>query len=562
MSRRPYFSARITLDPGGSREESVYRSYRASDGLHPHGCVKLMATYQLRVGLTAANVGVIYIDNQRTLDLGRSFTEASKLRLLDTDTIGTRVCDLQPSLTRITEDLSAPEARFLRSLLALMPESSSVGTVVTRLTGGSLEMASSTPSIGQRLLQVMASDSRNANFLVIGDSTSNYASIADTFKWPWLVLANIAARYPKYTVAYDNWNQTFFQAIANTQTGTGTHTLTMHNASWGGVGPRFHLGLNFDRMMFADDFDLIFISHGHNGGAGFSLDNWRDDLLALTESVNARRPGSEIVLVAQNPRPGNDYQEVLQHETQRVAHLRGYGFVNGWRAISDASPNGVAVSEPTAGALIVSDNVHPNAAGQVAWASAFTTKLLLKSGNANSQQPSALQTPVINRLLNGDFASFVTPPTLTSWTATNAVLSKNVTAGQFESGSGYAVKITPSSGAASYISQALASVTEVLSQWMTVSARLYVTSAVKAASTTSGRVSIIESGGSHAGESLSTASIDGDTGFLWVTVSRNIAFNATGLTVRVYGDSGAVAGSVVTVDRVILANGILPRDIR
>lgn len=426
--------------------------------------------------------------------------------------------------------------------------------------------ANAAPPLLNRLQQAMAEDARNVSFLVIGDSTSSYATGSDTFKWPYLILNALAARYPKYTVAHQTWNGNGFQATGTVQTGTGGNgnTLTLYNASWGGVGPRFHQTSAFNIMMFSAAYDAVFFSHGHNDGSGFTADPFfKDDLLALTESVNRARPGAEIILIAQNPRapvPASDYQRNIAMQISKIAQMKGYSWVNVWKAFQNASPGGVTVVDPAAGALLISDGVHPNTAGQIVWANTIINRMNLIPGFAPSQHESSFAVPTLNRLANGDFASFASPPTLPSWTATNAVLSKDTT--NFESPSGYAVKITPSSAAASYISQAVASMTEYKGRMWNVAARIWVAGSVKTASTTSARVSIVETGGATPGETLSTASANGTDNFLWITTTRFIASNATGMSIRVYGDSGAVSGSIVTVDRVVLSSGELPRDVR
>jgi hypothetical protein len=102
-----------------------------------------MATYQLRAGLTSNNVGVVFIDSQRTLDLARAFTDApaGKIRASAADTAAVRVLDALPALNRITEDPAAPEIKFLQPLLALVPYSASTGTAPVRRSDGIYEDA-------------------------------------------------------------------------------------------------------------------------------------------------------------------------------------------------------------------------------------------------------------------------------------------------------------------------------------------------------------------------------------------------------------------------------------
>lgn len=442
--------------------------------------------------------------------------------------------------------------------------SSNLNNTVTALAA----YTDTAPPIGQRLIRAMESDQRDVSILVVGDSTSSYSTSADLIKWPFLLGDALFTRFPKYTIKHATYTGSFFQTVGTLHTGSGTHTLWIVNGSHGGTGPRWHQVLQemwWDARLWAvgtgDDPDLTFVSHGHNNGSGSSPEPFRNDLLALTETLTLAMPGTEIVLCAQNPRVNTtDYNAALRHEVMRVSQIRGFGFVDAWRAFVAASPGGVPVAEPTSGALIVSDGIHPNSAGYTVWANAIIPRLVYTTERTLSQQPSSFSFPAVNRLANGDFSSFASPPTLPSWTATNATLSKDVT--NFESGQGYAVKITPASAAASYISQSVVNLKECRARRLTVAARMFATAAVKTASASASSVSIVETGGSSAGETISTATVDGQDGFLWITTSRFIAHDATGIAVRVYGDTAAVSGSVVTVDRVVLALGGLPRDLR
>lgn len=100
-----------------------------------------MATYNLRAGLTPANVGVIFIDSQRTLDLNRQFTENATMYAPDADAGAVRVLDgLVPgTLTKITDNPAANEARYLQPVLALIPYTAAGSPVVRRTSDGVFE---------------------------------------------------------------------------------------------------------------------------------------------------------------------------------------------------------------------------------------------------------------------------------------------------------------------------------------------------------------------------------------------------------------------------------------
>ncbi|WP_028057905.1 SGNH/GDSL hydrolase family protein [Candidatus Solirubrobacter pratensis] len=310
--------------------------------------------------------------------------------------------------------------------------------------------------IGGRLLDKLAGDVTDASILVLGDSTGN-----EPGKWPELVLRGLAERYPRYTVTYLQFNLNGFQDVY-TLPGTGAHTLTLYNASWGGTSPRW------DLAPYADEFaalqpDLIVISHGHNDGYTVSAEPyWRDDLLALSETVSQLSPASEIALIAQNPRTADDSMDARQYATASVAAMRGYGYVNVWRAFEDASHGDPAT-------LLVADGIHPNAAGQRVWADAVLAQLRNVPGAIGSQQPSSLSVPVTNLLIDGDFAQLA-PPDLPGWTRDGATLDKDTV--HYENPAGYALRIRAAGNTAASITQDVDGIVALRGRWLTAGIRV------------------------------------------------------------------------------------------
>jgi hypothetical protein len=78
-----------------------------------------VATYQIRSGFTNQSVGVVFIDSQRTLDLGAHFASQTQMRVDDADGLALAVCDRLPPLISVTNNPSAPEAKFLTPIIAL-----------------------------------------------------------------------------------------------------------------------------------------------------------------------------------------------------------------------------------------------------------------------------------------------------------------------------------------------------------------------------------------------------------------------------------------------------------
>jgi hypothetical protein len=94
---------------------------------------------------------------------------------------------------------------------------------------------------------------------VLGDSTGN-----DTTEWVRLVASWLASRYPAYTVLHRLWNDTNqnYDTATTVQTGNGSHTLTIYNASTPGMAANYstaRLGAQVPVTPTA-----FIINYGHN----------------------------------------------------------------------------------------------------------------------------------------------------------------------------------------------------------------------------------------------------------------------------------------------------------
>ncbi len=403
--------------------------------------------------------------------------------------------------------------------------------------------------IGSRLLAKLAAGRADASILVLGDSTGNEAG-----EWPDLLLRDLAKRFPRYTAAYRQFDLRGFAPVWSKR-GSGPHTLTLYNASWGGTTTRWDLP--FTRIFGSLHADLIFISHGHNEGALVPAEPyWRDDLLALTESVSLASPSSEIVLIAQNPRTADASMGPRRYVTRTVAQARGYGFVNVWRAFEHAAPGGRVASDPAAGSLLLADGVHPNAAGQRVWADAVRARMRELTQPLAARPPSSLSAPVENLVADGDFAAFA-PPEPPGWKRSGVRLSRDAA---HHEGPGFALRMRAVGGLPASIAQDLPDVARLRGEWITAGIRVRIPDGTRRA--TVGRVAIAQRGGVDPGRVASTALPDGRGGFMWVTVSRRIDVDAEAVRVTVYADTGSSGTADVTIDRVVVARGTLPRDVR
>lgn len=419
-------------------------------------------------------------------------------------------------------------------------------------------------AIGHRLMGMLDEAVQDCSFLVISDSTAN-----EVGEWPDLVLRGLAALYPAVTFKYTIWvdGGTSWPATTTVQTGSGSTTCTLYNMSIVSTYTTYCMAPNFDAMVTAVQPDLIFLSHGKNHKSGTItqafIDNLRDEITMLSQVLTRACPAAELVLVAEIGNVAGVASSVHMYLFPRIMRLlaaeRGYGFVNAYKACNAASPGGVLCAEPTTGALVINDGVHPNAAGSQVWAN----EVLRLMTNAHlyaprSQQPSSLLAPADNLLTNGDWRDF-TGSTPAGWTNTNTTCSKNTT--YYEStDNGYALRVQSASASAATLDQTISSAAFAKAKaagMVTVAARVRVPSGQ---ATSVGRVRVQTVGGTSAGSSTSASIDEAYDGFKWIIATRKVAPDATSVKVTVYADSGSTGTADCTFDRVILVPGPLPGD--
>ena len=424
-----------------------------------------------------------------------------------------------------------------------------------------------TANIGQRALAQMEHDTADVKILVVSDSTAN-----DTTEWPYLVLAGLAARYPKFTTKYALWNDSThtYPAPSTVQTGTGTHTITLYNCS---VSSRFldHFSTPyFDVMAAAVQPDLVFVSHGHNAGTSSPVEyQFRDMAIAYHEMLTLACPLAEIVWIAENADASGvangPSMQMWSRVLGQVAALRGAGFINAWQAFTDAGTAGYPLVDPSTGALIVNDGngIHPNATGSALWAALVLAHLTYNAGfQPRPQLQSSLAEPTSDLLTNGDFANY-TSGTPSGWTASGCTFAQDAT--NYESTmKGYSLRVQSSGAATARMYQGVTSdvLARVKGRPVCFAARLRSKSGTSALSNGGQARLRISTDGTGGGSVTSFGLSRGSDGFRWVTVSlARVPSDATYVDVTVYADTGSSGDGDISVDRVTLAPGILPRDI-
>ena len=156
----------------------------------------------------------------------------------------------------------------------------------------------------------------------------------------------------------------------------GGHALNVWNMSVSGARENYALAYA-EKEIDPKQPDLLFVSYGLNDGAETARFRW--GIQSLADSVSARAPSTEIVLIAQNPAAGNTYQQARASELELLASAEGLGFVNVYGAF-------MARGDPSA--YLTPDGFHPNAAGVSLWLNAVLAQMNFTGGEPDSAPPA------------------------------------------------------------------------------------------------------------------------------------------------------------------------------
>lgn len=396
--------------------------------------------------------------------------------------------------------------------------------------------------------------------LILGDSTA-----ADG-QWPNYLMDAVQAMYPHRGLKRYNWNtiSNNYDAPSTIATGTNTTNPTWihhYNGGQGGTVPE-SIYPTFDVRLAAIQPDLVLINFGHNYGysftqAGFASDTiqrqvTRERFVRLVAEVKRAVPTADIVLVSQNP--WLDTSLTMQYG---INELRAQM----WRDI--AADMGCAyaplletyMEQPDPLVYLNADKLHPNTAGSQLGATAVLPLFKYQRNlPASARVPSPLLVPGINLLgTNGLFGTFTPPTAPAGWTALNSTVSKNTT--QFESPSGYSVRVQAAAGAGVASIFTSAPISRAKGQVVTAAARVYLPSA--GATSSSGRMQV--SGSNFTTLSSGTLSLARDQ-WIWVFVTFRVPANATFVTLSLLAGSAGTTDEF-SVDRVGLFLGHLPHDV-
>lgn len=189
---------------------------------------------------------------------------------------------------------------------------------------------------------------------VLGDSTSNNVA-----EWAYLLAQHLASRYPAYTVTYRLWNDggQVYDSPSTLQTGSGSHTLAVYNASTPGTVTSYAVSRISTMLPVAPD--LVMINYGHNSTG---VTAFRTTIFSLLRTVSDYWPRANIIQIAQNPRTAADAEQandlIRQQQVIEAAAAENTGVVNVMQRFLDYGDFA---------ADLMTDDLHPNDAGQLLW---------------------------------------------------------------------------------------------------------------------------------------------------------------------------------------------------
>ncbi|HSI42272.1 MAG TPA: SGNH/GDSL hydrolase family protein [Xanthobacteraceae bacterium] len=203
--------------------------------------------------------------------------------------------------------------------------------------------------------------------LVVGDSTGVESSPA---RWVQRLCDKIAAQWPTHSVYRHPWDDATKTypggSVVTVQTGSGSRNIRVYNCSVSGQVIAY-VRDNAPTVISGITPDLIIYSYGHNSPQ--DLTNYRAITHQGVMALAARMPDAALVMTLQNPRAtittgvtlSSDYapDQVRQRANFEYAMAEGLPVANvndAFRAYGDYNAD------------LLTDGLHPNAAGSQLWA--------------------------------------------------------------------------------------------------------------------------------------------------------------------------------------------------
>lgn len=418
----------------------------------------------------------------------------------------------------------------------------------------------------QRLLSKLADAGERASVLVVSDSTA-----AGEGLWPDHLARWFAAQYPGHAVAFVQWDQQTERyepprdRTHGDTAGPDCPSLTVHNLSVSGKTSDYALGC-LSRGVLDVDPDLILVALGLNEGSGTvpppDRDQYRAQYLALTETLALCAPLAGMVLVLQNPETTSNVMTVRNGVYAGIARMRRCGLIDVHAAF---------LAQTNWDAELMRDNRHPNAAGQQLWAGEVQDAIAAtRTHGPLGRRKSSLVPRGRQLLANGDFATWDESGPR-GWVVENGVAERETQ--HVDRGDGRGCWVRAASPArASYLEGRISGVdlAAVQGRTITASARVFVPVIGTGIGGTAGLLEIDDHREPGRGEQEHSAVSAVQRSrvatlrpgcFVWVCATRLVDPRTPAVTLRLFAGTGGDGGpGEVTVDRITVALGLLPRD--
>lgn len=394
------------------------------------------------------------------------------------------------------------------------------------------ELGNRKPGIGlgqaQGMINKLLNNVEDLNIVTLGDSTST-GNAALMYR----AMQMLSAQYPTWNFKNAAWNTVSYNAQTDIVPPTGGPRTANHwNASInGGIANRF-AGSNFKAAVVDKNPDVIFLNYGHNGSttAERQLDFFDELAMKLAQEL----PHVPVILIGQNPTQSDNTSSNKQHKAlMALASRNDWGFIS----VHDAFlQSGVPL------ATLMFDEVHPNDAGYTLGAQTIV----------DACTPSRGSYGYGTRGYAIPFRTYSSPLEFSDWIAANVTVTHNTV--NFET-TGRAITITNTTPGLGYLYRAIAGDDEIKAvqgKYLVATIKQRV---VAGNDGSSGRVDLHDNTGF-----TSAVGVLQDDGFIYFTVRRKIAANATYVHLYIYPNTEVGITNSITIERVSVAIGISPID--
>jgi hypothetical protein len=421
-----------------------------------------------------------------------------------------------------------------------------------------------------RYLSLENEDLRDLNELWDGDSIGN-----EQTEHIYLLAQMRATQNPTRSYVYhliEPSTGLTWQTPVTIQTGTGIgnaggpFTTHIWNFAVSGMNISYGQGARYP-VLLATVPDIIVLLHGKNEGnstAGLGDAHWRGQYLAFTETIRQDLPFADLVCLLQIPNRDDTEMAKKNRVYAQIAAMRGYGVIDLHRLfLSAVKKAGAALST-----YMKADGIHPTTVSDAPAPNASLLMAQLElpfwtfskdTGAIRAQQASALEGTADQLITNGDFSSW-TGSLPAGWEQGNATVTKDTRAGYFETvtGNGYAARVQAIDGtSAAYIRFPFD--TAFRTKWagkpITAVVRLRADTKAGTDPFTQGRI-----GWTDGTQTLNSGNYAyARDGFHYRVLTVTPTPGAAYLRLTIYADTAANASADITVDRVWVVPGVLPR---